>query len=154
VFSIVGMMFIYLIMNIGILGVVPWEKAIVKDTPEYSRIASVVLETSWGTTVAKIVTALIIVTAFGSLFTGLLGGSRVPFNAARDKVFIPIFGRLHPRDNFPHVALLVMGAVTAAGTFFTLDDVINALTAVMVLLQCIAQIVALLTLRGRQPDLH
>jgi amino acid transporter len=154
VFSIVGMMIIYLIMNIGIIGVVPWRQTIVAGSPEHDAIASVVVERSWGPHAAQVVTGLIILTAFGSLFTGLLGGSRVPYNAARDRVFVPIFGRLHKRESFPHVALLAMGVVTAAGTFFTLDDVINALTAVMVLIQCISQILALLTLRSRQPTLH
>src|SRR5581483_2882687 len=75
-FSIAGMMLIYLVMNIGILGVVPWQES-VKST----AIASDVLERSWGKPVAKIITGLIILTAFGSVFAGILGGSRVPFNA-------------------------------------------------------------------------
>jgi amino acid transporter len=154
VFSIAGMMVIYLVMNIGILGVVPWREAITKDTPANKSIASVVVERAWGTTPAQIVTGLIIVTAFGSLFTGLLGGSRVPFNASRDKVFLPLFGRLHPRENFPHVALVAMGVVTAIGSFLPLSTVIAVLTAVMVLIQCISQVVALVVLRYRQPRLH
>jgi amino acid transporter len=77
----------------------------------------------------------------------------VPCNAAKDRLFFPIFGRLHPKLNFPHVALLVMGLVTAVGTFLPLDTVINLLTAVMVLIQSIGQIAALITLRRRQPDL-
>ena len=36
---------------------------------------------------------LVVVTAFASVFAGLLGGSRVPFNAARDRVFFGVFGR-------------------------------------------------------------
>ena len=147
VFSILGMMLIYFVMNVGIIGVVPWREALVKDTPANKAIASVVVERSWGVTMSKIVTGLIIVTAFGSLFTGLLGGSRVPFNASRNKVFIPIFGRLHPRQNFPHYALIAMGVVTAIGTFFPLAIVIAVLTAVMVLIQCISQIAALIVLR-------
>ena len=71
----------------------------------------------------------------------------------RDKLFFPIFGRLHPRLNFPHVALLVMGLITAVGSLFKLDAVINMLTAVTVLVQAIAQIVALTVLRRRQPNL-
>ncbi len=39
---------------------------------------------------------LIVIAAIGSVFAGLLGGSRVPFEAARDKVFLPVFGKLHP----------------------------------------------------------
>jgi amino acid transporter len=146
--SILGMMVIYLVMNVGVLGVVPW-----KEVAASTSIGSLVMERTWGTGAARILTGLIIITALASVFTGLLGGSRVPCNAAKDRLFFPIFGRLHPKLNFPHVALLVMGVVTAIGTFLPLDTVINLLTAVMVLIQSIGQIAALITLRRRQPDL-
>jgi amino acid transporter len=116
-------------------------------------VASLVVERSWGHAAAAVVTTLIIVTALASVFTGLLGGSRVPFEAARDKVFLSAFGRLHAKDGFPHVALLTMGAVTAAGTFFDLTEVINMLLTATILVQSIAQVVALVVLRRREPGL-
>ena len=138
----------YLAMNIGVLGVVPWQTA-----AHSQSIASLVLQRTWGKAAADITTVLILVTAFGSVFAGLLGGSRVPYNAARDGLFFSAFGRLHPRHHFPHVALLVMGAITAAGSFFTLTTVIQVLLAVFVIVQAVAQVVALTVLRRRQPDL-
>jgi amino acid transporter len=68
-------------------------------------------------------------------------------------LFLRWFGALHPRLHFPHIALLVLGVITAIGTLFNLSLVINMLTAVFVLVQSIAQIVALVVLRRRQPDL-
>jgi amino acid transporter len=149
VYSILGMMAIYLCMNVGVLGAMPWQEIATSKS-----VGSAVLERTWGKAPAQVFTALIIVTAFGSVFAGLLGGSRVPYNAAKDRVFLPVFGRLHPRLHFPHVSLLVMGAITAIGSLFTLDDVINMLIAVMVLLQSLAQIAALTILRRRQPTLR
>jgi amino acid transporter len=149
VWSVIGMMAIYLCMNVAVVGAVPWQ-----DIAQSTFIGSAVLEQAWGKTVARAVTAAIVVTAFASVVAGLLGGSRVPFNAAKDKVFFPVFGRLHPKLNFPHVALVAMSLVTAVGTLFTLTDVINMLTAVGVLVQSIAQIVALTVLRKRQPHLR
>jgi amino acid transporter len=113
-----------------------------------------VLERTWGKAAADITTVLILVTAFGSIFAGLLGGSRVPYNAAVDGVFFRPFARLHPRHNFPHVTLLVMGLVTAIGSFFTLTTVISVLLAVFVIVQGIAQVVALTVLRRNRPDLE
>ena len=149
VISVVGIMVIYLAMNIGVLGVVPWQEASKSDS-----VASLVLERTWGKTAADITTVLILVTAFGSVFAGLLGGSRVPYNAAVDGVFFKPFARLHPKHRFPHVALLVMGLITAAGTFFTLTTVISILLAVFVIVQGIAQVVALTVLRRNRPDLE
>jgi amino acid transporter len=149
VLSIVGMMFMYLSMNIAVLGAIRWQ-----DIAASESIGSTVFERAWGKKAAVVFTALIVVTAFASVVAGLLGGSRVPYNAAKDRVFFPLFGRLHPRLNFPHFALLLMSAIMAAGTFFTLTDVINTLTAVGVLVQSIAQVFALTALRKRQPQLH
>lgn len=54
------------------------------------------------------VTVLILISAFASVLAGLLGGSRVPYHAARDGVFCSAFGRLHLRGDVPYVALTVL----------------------------------------------
>lgn len=149
IISITAMMVIYLLLNISVLGVAPWQEIATSKS-----VASLVVERSWGHAAAAVMTVLIIVTALASVFTGLLGGSRVPYEAARDKVFLSTFGRLHGKDGFPHIALLTMGAVTAAGTFFDLTEVINMLLTAIILVQSIAQVVALITLRRREPGLH
>jgi len=147
--SVIAMMFVYLALNISVLGVVPWQEVATSKS-----IASLVVEHSWGHTAAAVMTILIIVTAFASVYAGLLGGSRVPYQAAQDKVFLSSFGRLHPKHGFPHVALLTMGVVMAAGTFFDLTQVINMLLAATIIVQSAAQIVALVVLRKRQPELR
>jgi amino acid transporter len=148
VYAILGIMGLYFLLQVGVLGVVPWQEA-----EHSSSVASLVLERAWGKGAAQVFTVGIIITAFASVFAGLLGGSRVPYNAARDGVFFRPFAKLHPRHRFPHVALLVMGVITAAGSFFSLSTVISVLLAVFVIVQAIAQVVALTVLRRRQPDL-
>jgi amino acid transporter len=149
VYAILGIMGLYFLLQVGVLGVVPWEQA--KDS---SSVASLVLEKAWGKGTAQIFTVGIIITAFASVLAGLLGGSRVPYNAARDKVFLSWFGRLHPRLHFPTAGLFAMGIITAIGSLFTLTDVISMLTAVFVLIQSVAQVVAVTVLRKRQPNLR
>ncbi|TDP97844.1 APC family permease [Labedaea rhizosphaerae] len=147
--AILGIMTLYFLFQLGVLGVLPADK--IQSSPYF---ASTVLEMTWGSTAAKIFTVTIVITAFGSVFAGLLGGSRVPYEAARDKVFLPVFARLHPRMNFPTLGLFAMGVITAVGSLFTLTDVINAALAVLVLIQGIAQVAALVVLRRRQPHLR
>ncbi|MFC0433244.1 APC family permease [Kutzneria buriramensis] len=147
--SIVAIMALYLLLQIGILGAVPWQ-----DVAKSFSVATLAVQTSWGAGVANVVTALIVVTAFASVFAGLLGGSRVPYEAARDKLFLPVFAKLHPKGHFPTAGLLVMGVITAIASLFPLTVVINALTAVIVLVQSVAQIAALVVLRRRQPNLE
>ncbi len=148
IYSVLGIMAIYLVMNVGVLGVVPW-----KDVADSKSIGSLVMERTWGRRAALVFTALVIITGFASLVAGLLGASRIPFNAAKDRLFFKVFAQMHPRFNFPHIGLLVMGAVTAVASFFPLDQVINMLTAAIVLIQGVAQVIALFVLRRRQPNL-
>jgi len=130
------------------LGVVPWQ-----DVAKSASVATLAVSTAWGSGIANVVTVLIVITAFASVFAGLLGGSRVPFEAARDKLFLPVFAKLHPKGHFPTVGLLVMGVITAVASLLPLADVISMLTAVIVLVQSVAQIAALVVLRRRQPGL-
>ncbi|HJP79151.1 MAG TPA: APC family permease [Pseudonocardiaceae bacterium] len=148
IYAILGIMVLYLLLQVGVLGAAPWQ-----STAKSFSAASYVLQLTWGTVAAKVITVFIIITAFASVFTGLLGGSRVPFEAARDKLFLPWFGRLHPRLNFPTVGLIVMGVLTAIASLFPLQAVINMFIAVIVIVQAVAQIFALTVLRRRQPTL-
>jgi amino acid transporter len=52
------------------------------------------------------------------------------------------------------VALIALGVITAVGSFFTLSTIIAMLTAVIVIIQAIAQVVALTVLRRREPGLR
>jgi len=157
-FSIVGVMAIYLLLQIGVLGALDWHSMLDPKSTASQSIASAVLEHAWGRTAADVVTVLILVTAFASVFAGLLGGSRVPYDAARDGVFFRGYARLHPRHRFPVRGLLTMGALTAVGFLIgrhtDLGTLIQLLTTVMVLVQTLSQIVALTVLRRRQPGLR
>lgn len=149
ILSILGVMCIDLTMNIGILGVMP-----IKAAKASQFIGTDALNAVWGRPAAIAVTILVLWTAFASVYTGLLGASRLPFNAARDGMFFRPFGKLHKTLRFPHISLLAMGAVTAIACFFTLTTIINALIALVIWVQFIGQIVALTILRKKQPELR
>lgn len=157
VVAIVGIMTIYLLMQIGVLGVIDWHELLNPNSAAAKSVASALLERTWGHTAAVVVTVLILITACTSVFAGLLGGSRVPYDAARDRVFFRAFARVHPKHRFPTVGLAAMGVITAAGfllgRFTDLATLIQLLTTVMVLVQALAQILAVFVLRRRQPDL-
>jgi len=148
VFSILGIMSLYFLLQIGVLGSVPLD-----ELKSATSVASTVLEQAWGSGVAQAITALIVIAAIGSVFAGLLGGSRVPFEAARDKVFLPVFGHLHPKLNLPTAGVLTMGVITMIGSLFTLTTIINAAVATLVIIQSLAQVAAIIVLRLRQPNL-
>jgi amino acid transporter len=149
VFSIIGIMSLYFLLQIGVLGSLPLD-----EIKTATSVASSVLEQAWGTGTASVITILIVIAAIGSVFAGLLGGSRVPFEAARDKVFLPVFGTLHPKLNLPTAGVLTMGVITMIGSLFTLTTIINAAVATLVIIQSLAQVAAIVVLRRRQPNLE
>lgn len=156
IISVVAVALIYILINLSIIGVIPWREFVPAEStkPLSDFVVSVMMERIYGRPVAVIVTLMILWTAFGSCFALLLGYSRIPFAAARDGYFFNVFGKLHPRHNFPYVSLLVIGAIAILCSFLSLGTVIDALIALRILVQFIGQIVAVTLLRIHAPKLH
>jgi amino acid transporter len=112
------------------------------------------MERIYGRGVATLFTAMVLWTAFGSVFALLLGYSRIPYAAAIDGYFFKVFGRLHPKKNFPYVSLVVLGVIAIICSFFSLGMVIDALITTRILIQFIGQIVAVSLLRRNRPELN
>ncbi|HEU4935977.1 MAG TPA: amino acid permease [Vicinamibacterales bacterium] len=148
--SIVFVAIIYILINLSIIGVVPWREFVpAADHPQSRFIVSVFMEKIYGRRVATLFTAAILWTALGSVFALLLGYSRIPYAAANDGYFFKAFGRLHPTKAFPYVSVLVVGAASIVCSFFSLGVVIDALITTRILVQFIGQIGALTLLRRR-----
>jgi amino acid transporter len=99
----------------------------------------------------RLASILVMVTAFASVFSLLLGYSRIPFAAARDGNFPAIFGRLHRTKNFPVVSLLVLAGVACVCCCFSLVDVIAALVVLRIVLQFSLQHIGVMVLRAQHP---
>jgi amino acid transporter len=88
--------------------------------------------------------------AMASVFSVLLGYSRVPYSAALDGNFLPVFAKVHPTKHFPHISLLLLGGL--AFTFsltLKLKTAIAAILAMRLLVQFIGQAVGVMLLRKR-----
>lgn len=145
--SVIVIAVVYMAMNVSIISVVPWREAMQSDC-----IGSDFIERLYGRTAGMIVTVLLCWTALAAVFAVMLGYSRIPYAAARDGFFFSAFGKLHPRGDFPHVSLLVLGGVAAVASLFPLDAVINALVCTRILVQFIAQIAAVSLIRQQKTD--
>jgi fructoselysine transporter len=143
--SVLGITVLYLLMQTSILGVVPWREA------ENSKfIVSTFVERLYGHTAALVATAMVLWIALASVFSVLLGYSRVPYSAALDGNFFPVFGKLHPTKHFPHISLLALGTLAF---FFSvkldLETSIAGILAVRLIVQFIGQAVGVMLLRKR-----
>ena len=152
--SIVLVAIIYIVMNISILGVLPWQELdqAARDNTRF-YVVSIFMQRIYGNWAASLVTVLIMWTAFASVFALLLGYSRVPYAAAVDGNYFPVFGRVHSRHRFPYVSLLVLGAAAMAACFLQLADIIAALVVIRIMVQFLFQTVGIIVLRIRRPDL-
>ena len=144
--SIVGIAGLYLLMNLSVVSVVPWQVA-----QESKFIVSTFVEMLYGPGAARFATVLVLLVAFSSLFAVLLGYSRVPYAAAADGQFFKIFARLHPTRQFPYVSLLFLGGLGFVfSLFFRLGDVITAILAMRIVVQFVGQAIGLLLLHRRR----
>ena len=88
IISVIAVALIYIAINFSVIGVVPWREFVPADKhPESSFIVSIFMERIYGSGVATFFTAMVLWTAFGSVFALLLGYSRVPYAAAIDGYF-------------------------------------------------------------------
>jgi APA family basic amino acid/polyamine antiporter len=152
--SIFAVAAIYIVMNISILGVIPWREFMeTADSDARKFVISVFIERLYGPTAGVVATLLIMLTAFASVFSLLLGYSRVPYAASLDGNYFKIFSKVHPKHNFPYVSLIILGSIAAFFCFFKLADVVTALVVIRIMVQFLAQIFGLLRLQRTQPDM-
>ncbi len=154
--SIVAVGALYLALNVAVLTVVPWRPLVaMKNLDERQALVSFFMRTAYGAPhgalAGSIAAVLVMVTAFASIFSLLLGYSRIPFAAARDGNFFAGLGRLHRVGRFPHVSLLWLGATAALFCFLSLGEVIAGLVVLRILVQFLAQHVGLMWMRRTQP---
>jgi basic amino acid/polyamine antiporter, APA family len=153
-YSIAFVGVIYIVMNISILGVIPWRELGETANSDARRyIISVFMQRLYGNWAGSLVTILIMWTAFASVFSLLLGYSRVPYAAAVDGDYFKAFARVHPVYRFPNVSLLMLGSLAAFFCLFRLQDVLAALVVIRLMIQFIAQTAGVMVLRARRPDL-
>jgi fructoselysine transporter len=144
--SIVGIATLYLLMNISVMGVMPWQS--VKADDKY--LVSSFMQQLYGHQAGIIVTVLILCIAFSSLFAVVLGYSRVPYAAAADGNFFKPFAKLHPTKNFPYISLIALCALGFIfSLLFRLSDVISSILAMRIIVQFIGQGVGVSLLRKR-----
>jgi fructoselysine transporter len=137
---------------------VPWREFVpaagqpLPDPPP--PVVSWYIQKLYGTGAAKVFTVMVLWTAFASCFSLMLGYSRIPFAAARDGNFFSVFGRIHPRKDFPHISLLFVGGLSVLCSLLPLMTVIDALLTTRILVQFIGQIAAVIWLRRTKPEME
>jgi len=107
---------VYLGANLAYLRVLP-----LPEMALHQRVAATAMELLAGPRGATFVSALILCSIFGAINGTVLGGPRAYFAMARDGVFFPSVGKVHPRYRTPAAALLIQGVwailLASSGTY-------------------------------------
>lgn len=114
---------VYLLVNLAYLYILPVDVMAASDLVA-TDAATVILGSLGGTFIA----AAVMVSTFGTSNGTILASARVYFAMAREKMFFPAIGAIHPRYRTPGNALLLQAVWTCilvlSGTFDTLTDML------------------------------
>jgi amino acid transporter len=145
---------LYMLMNLAAL---PSLRAAAAHTAESAvlrvQLVADIAHSAFGQWAGYTIAALIVWTAFASVFSLLLGYSRVPYAAARDGNFFSFLAAVHPKHGIPHRSLVALGLIAACFCFFSLAQVITMLVITRILLQFFLQQAGAILLRIQRPEL-
>jgi amino acid transporter len=150
--SIVLVLLLDLAISVAFTGVLPWREMIQPGTVIYDAVGSVFMERVAGFWAGQWLTIMVLLTAFASVYSMMLGYSRIPYAAALDGTFFRFFSKTHPRKDFPHRSLLLVGILSTIASLFDLVQIITALLLARILIMFVGQIIGLLLLRKRHPE--
>src|ERR1043166_9187306 len=138
---------ICLVMNACLVSVLPMSVAMTSTSVVGDYIAMLLSPRA-----AQWVSVLILWTAFASIFSLMLGYSRILYAAARDNNFFSVFGRLHSTQSYPYVSLLFLGGIASVFCWIDLKFVLQAMLSIRAIIPFMAQIVGAVILRLREPE--
>jgi amino acid transporter len=144
----------YIAMNLAVL---PSLGTSVNRTAESAvvrvQLVADIARAAFGGWAGYTIAGLVVWTAFASVFSLLLGYSRVPYAAARDGNYFRFLAAVHPRHGIPHRSLVALGLVASAFCFLTLTQAITLLVITRILLQFFLQHAGVMLLRVQRPEL-
>ena len=110
---------VYVLANVAYLRVMS-----VPEIAGADRVGALVAERTMGHAGGAFLAVVILISITGCMNGWTMTAPRIFFAQARDGMFLPIFGRIHPRYHTPHISIALFGAwsvlLTLTGTYETL----------------------------------
>ena len=144
----------YVLMNLAALPSMRDAELHVKESAMVRvQLVAEIARSALGQWAGYTIAALVMWTAFASVFSLLLGYSRVPFAAAQSGNYFRFLAAVHPKHGIPHRSLVALGLVASVFCFFSLQQVITMLVVTRIVLQFFLQHVGVMLLRAQRPEL-
>jgi basic amino acid/polyamine antiporter, APA family len=150
IFGTLIVMLVYVATNIVYFYIVPAaEAASIQD----NRIAAASAQAIFGSAGLAFIAAAIMISTFGCNNGLVLGGARVYYAMAKDKLFFKKFGEIHPQYRTPVNALILQGiwaiVLTMSGSY---SDLLTYITFASVLFNVLT-VIAVFIMRKKAPDM-
>jgi amino acid transporter len=146
---------LYVVMNLSALPSIHDAAMHMKESAVLRlQLVAEIARSAFGQWAGYTIAALVMWTAFASVFSLLLGYSRVPFAAAQSGNYFRFLAAVHPKHGIPHRSLVALGLVASAFCFFSLQQVITMLVVTRIVLQFFLQHVGVMLLRAQRPQLE
>jgi APA family basic amino acid/polyamine antiporter len=148
VFGLGTVILVYVLVNVAYLRVLS-----VPEIAGADRVGALLAERTMGPAGGVFLAAVILMSITGSMNGWIMTAPRIFFAQARDGMFLPIFGRIHPKYKTPHISIALFGVwsvlLTLTGTYETLAS--YAMYAAWIFYGLTSA--GVIVLRARRPDL-
>jgi APA family basic amino acid/polyamine antiporter len=138
---------LYVLLNLIYLRAIP-----VSEMPNHPRIAEAAAVVLFGAGAAKLVSAAVMVSAFGCIGSTILYSTRTYLPMARDGVFFKSLAVVHPKWRTPAACILAQGAWTILLTVSGTYEALYTYVVVILFLFHAATGLAVFVLRVKQPE--
>jgi len=143
-----GITFLYVLVNYIYLYALPME-----ETIGVLRIAEKATSALFGASTGALISALVIVSVFGSINGSVMVGPRVYYAMAKDGLFFRRVARVHPRFRTPGFSILIQAVWASLLTLLGTFEQIFTFAMFIAIAFWIAATAAVFTLRKKRPDL-
>jgi len=141
--------FLYIIINIAYLKVLPMDSLIGEI-----KVGEATAKSLYGPGIAGAFVVVVIISMFGSLNGNILVGPRISYAMAKDKLFFSKAADVHPKFHTPGNAIMIQGlwasVLALSGTF---EEIITLVVFVNFMMW-IAASSTVFVLRKKQPELE
>jgi APA family basic amino acid/polyamine antiporter len=138
---------IYVLLNLVYLRAVP-----VSAMPDHPRIAEAAAIALFGAGAAKLVSAAVMVSAFGCIGSTILYSTRTYLPMAKDGVFFKSLASVHPKWRTPAACIVAQGIWTVILTISGTYEALYTYVVVILFLFHAATGLAVFVLRARNPE--
>lgn len=143
-----GITFLYLLVNYIYLYALP-----VRELSGVVRVAERATGALFGASTGAVISAIVLISVFGSLNGSILVGPRVYYAMAEDRLFFKSVARIHPRFRTPGFSILIQAIWASVLTLLGTFEQVFTFAMFIAIAFWIAAAAAVFTLRKKRPDL-